>query len=77
MASVVLSPMAIDQADGGGSRVNKQASSSNQTVRICKSWGFHGGDYEECRLLVYTKPSSYLLGDTLRLRYRPQPVNAM
>jgi hypothetical protein len=23
------------------------------------------------------KPSSYLTGDTLRLRYRTQPVNAM
>jgi hypothetical protein len=25
----------------------------------CKIWGFHGSDYEECRLLGY-KPSSYL-----------------
>jgi hypothetical protein len=41
----------------------------------CKVSGFHGGDCEECRLLGY-KPSSYLTGDTLGLRYRVQPVNA-
>jgi hypothetical protein len=23
---------------------------------LCKIWGFHGGDYEECRLLVYKNP---------------------
>jgi hypothetical protein len=22
----------------------------------CKIWGFHGGDYEECRLLGYKTP---------------------
>jgi hypothetical protein len=22
----------------------------------CKIWGFHGGDYEECRLLGYKNP---------------------
>jgi hypothetical protein len=37
---------------------------------------FHGGYYEECRLLGY-KSSSYLTGDTLLLRYSVQPVNAM
>jgi hypothetical protein len=42
-----------------------------------KIWGFHGGDYEECRLLGYKKPSSYFTGDTLRLHYIVQPVNAM
>jgi hypothetical protein len=34
---------------------------------LCKIWGFHGGDYEEY-------PSSYLTSDTLRFRYRDQPV---
>jgi hypothetical protein len=24
--------------------------------RFCKIWGFHGGDYEECRLLGYKTP---------------------
>jgi hypothetical protein len=38
----------------------------------CKICGFYGGVYEENRLL-----SSYLTVDTLRLRYRVQPVNAM
>jgi hypothetical protein len=42
-----------------------------------KIWGFHGGDYEECRLLGYNKTSSYFTGDTLLLHYRVQPVNAM
>jgi hypothetical protein len=23
---------------------------------LCKIWGFHGGDYEECRLLWYKNP---------------------
>jgi hypothetical protein len=32
---------------------------------------------EECRLLGYVKPSLYLTGDTLRLHYRAQPVNAV
>jgi hypothetical protein len=40
-----------------------------------KIWCFHCGDYEECRLLGYEKTSSYLTGNTLRLRYRVQPVN--
>jgi hypothetical protein len=43
---------------------------------LCKIEVFTGGDYEECRLLGY-KNSSYLTGDTLHLRYRVQPVNAM
>jgi hypothetical protein len=25
-------------------------------LKCCKSWGFHGGDYEECRLLRYKNP---------------------
>jgi hypothetical protein len=46
-------------------------------LMLSKMWGFHGSDYEECRLLGYKNPSSYFTGDTLRLRYRVQPVNAM
>jgi hypothetical protein len=46
-------------------------------LMLCKVWGFHGGDYEECRLLRYKNPSSYRTGDTLRLRYRAESVNAM
>jgi hypothetical protein len=45
--------------------------------RLCKIWGFHGDGFEECRLLGYTNRSWYFTGDTLRLRYRAQPVNAM
>jgi hypothetical protein len=37
----------------------------------------HAGDYEECRLLGYNNPISYLAGDKFHLRYRVQPVNAM
>jgi hypothetical protein len=25
-------------------------------IMLCKIWGFHGSDYEECRLLGYKKP---------------------
>jgi hypothetical protein len=25
-------------------------------LMLCKIWGFHGGDYEECRLLGYKNP---------------------
>jgi hypothetical protein len=44
---------------------------------LCKICGYYSGDYEECRLLGYKNPSSYFTGNTLRLRYRVQPVNAM
>jgi hypothetical protein len=42
---------------------------------VCKILGFHGGDYEECRLLRYetlvrTSQETYL-------RYKAQPVNLM
>jgi hypothetical protein len=37
---------------------------------------FHGGDYEECRLLGYKNPVC-TSQETLHLRYRAQPVNAM
>jgi hypothetical protein len=40
-------------------------------LMLCKIWGFHPGDYEERRFL------EYLTGNTLRLHYRAQPVNAM
>jgi hypothetical protein len=43
---------------------------------LCKTSGFRGGVYEECHLLEY-KYSSYLTGDTLRLHYRAEPVDAM
>jgi hypothetical protein len=41
--------------------------------------GFHGGNYDEYRLLGYKNPVSslYFTGDTLLLHYRVQPVNAM
>jgi hypothetical protein len=39
--------------------------------QCCKIGGFHGGDYEECRLLVYRNPV-LTSGNTLRLRYRGQ-----
>jgi hypothetical protein len=29
---------------------------SSVRLMLCKIWGFHGGDYEECRLLEYKKP---------------------
>jgi hypothetical protein len=50
---------------------------SHSTVCVCKICGFHGSDYEECRLLGYRNPGSYFTGDTSRLRYTVQPVNAM
>jgi hypothetical protein len=46
-------------------------------LMLCKISGFHGSDYDECRLLGYKIPSPYLTGDTLLLRYRIHPVNAM
>jgi hypothetical protein len=39
-------------------------------------WGFHGGDYEECRLLGYENPVR-TSQETLLLRYRAQALNAM
>jgi hypothetical protein len=52
---------------------------AQNVIRSCLSeiCGFHGGRYEECRLLGYENPSSSFTGDTLRLRYRVQPVNAV
>jgi hypothetical protein len=43
-----------------------------------KIWGIHGGDYKECRLL-WNKNPDRISGETntLRLRYRAQPVNSM
>jgi hypothetical protein len=28
----------------------------SQPIMLCKIWGFHGGDYEECRVLEYKNP---------------------
>jgi hypothetical protein len=41
-----------------------------QFYKIC---GFHGGDYEEFSLLGYKKPAR-TSQETLRLRYRAQPL---
>jgi hypothetical protein len=46
-------------------------------LMLWKIWGFHGGDYEECRLLGYKKPSSYLTGNTLLFRIQSPTVNAL
>jgi hypothetical protein len=46
------------------------------TLLICKIWGFHGGDYEQCRFLGYKNPV-LTSQDTIYLRYRAQPVEAM
>jgi hypothetical protein len=45
-------------------------------LMLCKICGFHGGDYEERRLLAYKNPVR-TSQETLRLRYRAQPFNAM
>jgi hypothetical protein len=45
-------------------------------LMLCEIWRFHGGDYEESRLLGYKNPVR-TSQETLRLRYRAQPVNAM
>jgi hypothetical protein len=41
-----------------------------------KVWGFHGSDYEECRLLGYKTPVS-TTQETLIFFYTAQPVNVM
>jgi hypothetical protein len=38
--------------------------------------GFHGGDYEECRLLGYNNPVR-TSQEILIISYRAQPVNAI
>jgi hypothetical protein len=43
---------------------------------LCKICGVHGADYEDWRLLGYINPVR-TSQETLRLRYRVQPVNAM
>jgi hypothetical protein len=45
-------------------------------LKLCKIWGLHGGDYEECRLLGYKIPVR-TSQDILLFRYRAQPVNVM
>jgi hypothetical protein len=44
---------------------------------LYKILGFHGGDYEECRILRYINPVRTSQEKHLRLRYRAQPVNSM
>jgi hypothetical protein len=46
-------------------------------LMLCKTGDFHGGDYEECRLLGHKISSSYLTGNTLYFCYIAQPVNDM
>jgi hypothetical protein len=43
---------------------------------LCKILGFHGGGYEEYRLLGHKNPSSYFTGNTLRLLNRTKRVYA-
>jgi hypothetical protein len=35
------------------SRISNETRRKRNFVHQCKIWGFHGGDYEECRLLGY------------------------
>jgi hypothetical protein len=44
-------------------------------LMLYKIWGFHGGDYEACRLLRYKNPVR--TSQETRLRYIAQPVNAI
>jgi hypothetical protein len=53
------------------------STTESSRLMLCKISGVQDGDYEECRLLGYKTPISHLIGDTLRLRYRVQAVNAM
>jgi hypothetical protein len=32
------------------------SATESSRLMLCKIWGFHGGDYEECRLLGYKNP---------------------
>jgi hypothetical protein len=32
------------------------STTESSRLKLCKIWGFHGGDYEECRLLGYKNP---------------------
>jgi hypothetical protein len=43
---------------------------------LCKVCGFHGGDYEEWRLVGYKNPV-HTSQETLLLRYIAKPFNAM
>jgi hypothetical protein len=52
------------------------SASEPSRLMLCKIWDFPGGDYEECRLLEYKTPVR-TSEETLRLRYRVQPDNAM
>jgi hypothetical protein len=46
-------------------------------LMLCKIWGFHGGDHEECRLLVYRNPVRTSQETDYVSTTEPQPVNAM
>jgi hypothetical protein len=37
-------------------RKNYFSATEYSLLMLCKIWGFHGGDYEECRLLGYKTP---------------------
>jgi hypothetical protein len=51
------------------------SATESSRLMLCKILGFHGGDYEECRLLGYKNPvRTSFTGDTLRLCYRVQPL---
>jgi hypothetical protein len=45
-------------------------------LMLCKIWGFHSGDYEECRRLWYENPVR-TSQETLLLRYWTKLFNAM
>jgi hypothetical protein len=58
-------------------QTNTRMATAQTLLYACKICGPHGGDYEECRLLGYKNPRSYLTGDALRLHNTAQPVNAL
>jgi hypothetical protein len=46
---------------------------------LCKIWGFHGGDYEECRLLGYkntvrTSQETHYVNASERSRLMPRMI---
>jgi hypothetical protein len=45
-------------------------------LMLFKIWGYHGGDYEKCRVMGYENPVR-TSQETLLLRCSAQPVNAM
>jgi hypothetical protein len=55
-------------------RRHVSATESSQLM-LCKIWGFHGSNYEECRFLGYKNPVR--TSQETRFRYRVQPVTGM